>query len=55
MIHSNLNHVYILYSFQGKILTIPYYDLQGRRLDGKPTQPGVYIYKGKKGFVKVSD
>jgi hypothetical protein len=32
-----------------------YYDLQGRRLDGKPTQPGVYIYKGKKGFVKVSD
>ena len=25
-----------------------YYDLQGHRIIGKPTQPGVYIYKGKK-------
>ena len=25
-----------------------YYDLQGRKLEGKPTEPGVYIYKGKK-------
>ena len=29
-----------------------WYDLQGRRLNGKPTQPGVYIYKGKKVMVK---
>lgn len=29
-----------------------WYDLQGRRLIGKPTQPGVYIYKGKKVMVK---
>ena len=32
-----------------------WYDLQGRKLEGQPTQAGVYIYKGKKGFVKVSD
>ena len=25
-----------------------WYDLQGRKLEGKPTEPGVYIYKGKK-------
>ena len=25
-----------------------WYDLQGRKLSGKPTQKGVYIYKGKK-------
>ena len=25
-----------------------WYDLQGRRLDGKPTKAGIYIYKGKK-------
>ena len=29
-----------------------WYDLQGRRLIGKPTQPGVYLYKGKKVMVK---
>lgn len=29
-----------------------WYDLQGRKLEGKPTQPGVYIYKGKKVMVK---
>ena len=29
-----------------------YYDLQGRRVTGKPTQKGVYIYKGKKAVVK---
>jgi hypothetical protein len=26
----------------------PYYDLQGRRLNTPPVQPGVYIHKGKK-------
>lgn len=30
----------------------PYYDLLGRQLNGKPTQKGVYIYKGKKAVVK---
>jgi hypothetical protein len=30
----------------------PYYDLQGRQLNGKPTQKGVYINKGKKIIVK---
>ena len=25
-----------------------WYDLSGRRLDGKPAQRGIYIYKGKK-------
>ena len=25
-----------------------WYDLQGRRLQGQPTQKGVYLYKGKK-------
>ena len=25
-----------------------WYDLQGRKLEGKPTEPGVYIYNGKK-------
>jgi hypothetical protein len=25
-----------------------WYDLQGRRLSGKPTRKGIYIYKGKK-------
>ncbi|MBR2151125.1 MAG: hypothetical protein IKH01_07025 [Prevotella sp.] len=24
-----------------------WYDLQGRRLDGKPAQKGIYIYNGK--------
>ena len=28
----------------------PYYDLQGRRLNTPPVQPGIYIYKGKKVF-----
>lgn len=27
---------------------VPYYDLQGRRLNAPPVRPGVYIYKGKK-------
>ena len=26
----------------------PYYDLQGRQLNGKPTQKGVYINQGRK-------
>ena len=30
----------------------PYYDLQGRKFNGKPTQKGVYINKGKKIIVK---
>lgn len=34
--------------------TDTYYDLQGRKLQGKPTQKGVYIYKGKKGSVDFS-
>lgn len=29
-----------------------YYDLQGRKLTGKPTQRGIYIVNGKKMFVK---
>ena len=29
-----------------------WYTLDGRKLDGKPTQKGVYIYKGKKAVVK---
>ncbi|MBQ7472452.1 MAG: hypothetical protein IJS97_08535 [Prevotella sp.] len=29
-----------------------YYDLQGRKLTGKPTQRGIYIVNGKKVFVK---
>lgn len=29
----------------------PYYDLQGRRFNGRPAQPGVYIYNGKKVFI----
>jgi hypothetical protein len=29
-----------------------WYDLNGRKLDGKPTQKGVYIYKGKKVVIK---
>ena len=29
-----------------------WYDLQGRRLSGKPTRKGIYIYKGKKQIVK---
>ena len=28
-------------------LDAPYYDLQGRRLQGKPTQKGLYIHNGK--------
>ena len=30
----------------------PYYDLQGRRLQGQPTRKGVYIQKGKKVMVE---
>ena len=30
-----------------------WYDLQGRKLEGKPTQPGVYIYNGKKIVVNI--
>ena len=29
-----------------------YYDLQGRQLDGKPTQRGIYILQGKKVMVR---
>jgi hypothetical protein len=29
-----------------------WYDLQGRKLSGKPTQKGIYIYKGKKQIIK---
>ena len=29
-----------------------YYDLQGRRLDGKPAQRGIYILQGKKVMVR---
>ena len=29
-----------------------WYDLQGRKLEGKPTQKGIYINKGKKTFIK---
>jgi len=29
-----------------------WYDLSGRRLNGKPTQPGVYLYNGKKIAIK---
>ena len=32
--------------------TAPYYDLNGRKLQGKPTQKGVYIQNGKKVVVK---
>ena len=28
-----------------------WYDLQGRKLNGKPTAKGLYIYKGKKAMV----
>ena len=30
-----------------------YYDLQGRRINGKPTQRGVYIKNGKKVVVTM--
>ena len=33
-------------------LTNSVYDLQGRKLNGKPTQKGVYIYNGKKVVIK---
>ena len=29
-----------------------WYDLQGRKLEGKPTQKGIYINNGKKVVVK---
>ena len=29
-----------------------WYDLQGRKLPGKPTQKGIYIYKGKKRIIQ---
>ena len=29
-----------------------YYDLQGRKLDGKPTAPGLYIHNGRKAVIK---
>jgi hypothetical protein len=29
-----------------------YYDLQGRRLQGQPTQKGVYIVNGRKVVIK---
>lgn len=29
-----------------------WYDLQGRKLSGRPTQKGIYIYKGKKQIIK---
>ncbi len=29
-----------------------WYDLQGRKLSGKPTQKGIYIYQGKKRIIK---
>lgn len=32
--------------------TDPYYSIDGKRIDGKPAQKGVYIYQGKKIVVK---
>lgn len=29
-----------------------YYSLDGRKLDGKPTQKGVYVHNGKKVVLK---
>jgi hypothetical protein len=29
-----------------------WYDMQGRKLNAKPTQKGLYIYKGKKVAIK---
>ena len=30
-----------------------WYDLQGRKLEGKPTEPGLYIHNGKKVLIKL--
>ena len=35
-----------------EIKTNDYFDLNGRRLNGEPTQKGVYIHDGKKIIVK---
>jgi alpha-amylase len=29
-----------------------WYDMSGRRLDGKPAQPGIYIHAGRKVVIK---
>jgi hypothetical protein len=38
----------------GRPITVDefWYDLLGRRLDGQPTEKGLYIHKGKKIIVK---
>ena len=36
----------------GQLTIDNWYDLNGRRLDGKPTKKGVYIQNGKKVVVK---
>ena len=37
---------------RGGLVGASWYDLQGRRLSQKPTKAGLYIYKGKKLYVK---
>ena len=39
-------------SNQGQILDDAWYTLDGRKLDGKPTHPGIYIQNGKKYMIK---
>ena len=34
------------------VLDANYYDLSGRRLEGQPTESGIYIVNGKKVIVK---
>ncbi|MBO4214745.1 MAG: C10 family peptidase [Bacteroidaceae bacterium] len=37
----------------GSMMEDVWYDLQGRKLEGKPSERGVYIYKGKKIVVNI--
>ena len=36
----------------GELIIDNYYDLNGRRLSGKPTKKGVYIHNGKTVVIK---
>jgi hypothetical protein len=39
-------------SNQGRMSDDAWYTLDGRKLDGKPTHPGIYIQNGKKYMIK---